>query len=326
MLTKSRQIIIAVTVFGLLLIALLLKLRNPFLPERYSQDVPDVLAETSIQQENTPTLAKKATVRATRKLPSPHPSPASTTTRSASKKPTSHQRKLSHKRIALIIGATANTDYKPRATAVHSLGRNLTQDQVLQLLDFLNTKFSENTDLTLLQLNSIKNDILDVLIEQNILFENLGYRIINMFNDHTMDDVWRDYCVQHFSAYYERKWPANIQDPEKDTEWQEMINAYSNAVLETGTTIAGTALIGLEMISAKHKEINRQELRNSALKIATDKTSGEPARIAALQVCALTGEQRVIPVATSIAQNSNASTVLRLSAAAATNQLQKGTP
>jgi len=253
--------------------------------------------------------------------------PAATTGTAPVPRQISYQRQQLRKQIAIIVGRQPNRNYKSRAAAVHRLGKDLRHDEIPQLLDFLKTKHNEQSDLSLLQLNSIKNDILDLLIEQNTLHQDLGYQIVAMYRDHSMDDVWRDYCVQHFSAYYERKWPAT-QNPllPYDPEWRQIISAYHEAVGETDTTIAGTALIGLEMLSANHEEVSRQDLREIAFKTAANDASGESTRIAALQVCALTGERRILPVAESLAQDPNASTVLKLSASAATNQLQKGTP
>ncbi|MBN2704301.1 MAG: hypothetical protein JXR23_08830 [Pontiellaceae bacterium] len=97
-------------------------------------------------------------------------------------------------------------DYNSLLSAIAMLAKgNIAADDVAALRDMLtwpNDQFPEG--MREIEINSIKNDVLDRLLRQKELPETMGYQLVDMFSDTESDPVWRDYCVQFMSPYYER--------------------------------------------------------------------------------------------------------------------------
>jgi hypothetical protein len=47
--------------------------------------------------------------------------------------------------------------------------------------------------------------VLDRLLRQKELPEAMGYQLVDMFTDTESDPVWKDYCVQFMSGFYEKQ-------------------------------------------------------------------------------------------------------------------------
>ncbi len=68
--------------------------------------------------------------------------------------------------IELITGKTEAKSYRLRINAIHKLDRHLSAKNINQLYNFLDSYFTNQTDLSLLEFNAVKNDILNVLVRQ----------------------------------------------------------------------------------------------------------------------------------------------------------------
>ena len=222
--------------------------------------------------------------------------------------------------VKTVIGEGRDGSYRGRVAAVHRLGNRLPRPEVEALYEFLERKLETQGELTLLEFNAVKNDALEKLLEQDALPEDLGHEMVNMYRDRALDPVWRAYCVQHFFAYYEKKWPAGRTAAEADAEREALMKAYGEAVAETDGNIAGTALIGMSTLSESHPEIDRNAVAGKALAIATDGKAGVESRITAVQICATMGRTEVLLTARGLAEQ-GAVVPLRLSAIAALGQV-----
>jgi hypothetical protein len=185
----------------------------------------------------------------------------------------------------LIAGQAEEKGLEARLTAVHNLGKSLTSEEIEALYWFLGNRFDKQAGLDNLSFNAIKNDILDGLIAQQKLPPDLGDKLIQYFRDKTMDVTGRDYCVQHFSIYYETQWGRDDANRLTAPGRSELMSAYYEALAEPGNGIAGTALVGLERLSTLYPEINRQQLGEKALGLAKDGRSDIQTKIAAINVC-----------------------------------------
>ena len=127
----------------------------------------------------------------------------------------------------------------------------------------------------------------------------------------------RDYALQHMTPAY-----GQVSDQEK----ANLRNALWQAVGETDTSIAGTALLALLDISGGQSPaaagspsttgIDRAQLGQTALKLATDDNCGQLARITAVQVCGRMQIEQALPVLEQLAQTAP-SIPLRIAATAA---------
>mgnify|MGYP003808047495 CR=1 FL=1 len=208
--------------------------------------------------------------------------------------------------IRVLVGLDENKqDYNSRMDALKKLTRNIETKDVNALLLFLDLPYEEQVEITARAYNGVKNDVLSVLLQQDASPDNLGPQLVTMYRDKNHDDIWRDYCIQYIGPYYEKKWPVPYKEEEnieKDSEQQELQDVYWEAITETDGTIAGTALIGLESISRKRKEFDREEIGDTAVELARDEQYSEPTRITAFRICGMMDKKEVLPSARITAQ------------------------
>ena len=227
--------------------------------------------------------------------------------------------------IRLICGQESDKTYKSRLNAVQQLKSDLSLTEIQALYWFLRQNSTNDTALNLSDFAAIKNDVLDALIRQQPVPPDLQQEMVEMFRDHSMDLIWRDYCVQHFSLYYDRVWPepGAVDIPTQtpaDSERSDLFKAYDEALLEKDTGIAGTALLGLYRLSERCPEADASILGNKALVLAKDETSAAQTRVTAVAICGLTGKAEFLPDARILAQTGDV-LPLRLAAIAVIGSL-----
>ncbi len=201
-------------------------------------------------------------------------------------------------------------DYNSMGRAISKLSKDLSTDDVAALRDMLtwpNDQFPEG--MRPIEINAIKNDILDRLLRQNSLPEGIGLQMVEMASNPENDPVWRDYCVQFMSPFYERSATERVLTTESSEEHNGMASNTSEsssaaggenevdelaavreamfaALDERDSTIAGTSLIGLELLSRTHDEFDRESIVSSALDIASDESAASASRMTALRLAA----------------------------------------
>ena len=204
--------------------------------------------------------------------------------------------------IRSVAGLDANKGYTYRFSALRQLGSDLSRKNIEGLYAFLHARYEDHKDeMGLLEFESVRNDTLDLLLRQTQLPPDLGKNMVAIFRDHEQNKVWRDYCVQHFAPYCKAKWnngDISLDDP----DWIAVSNAFFDAVKETDSTIAGTALIGMEMLSQTHTVLSRETVGQLASTLALDDNCGEPARITALCVCGQLKKTEILPTVRFLAQ------------------------
>ena len=215
--------------------------------------------------------------------------------------------------LALGIGNQAPT--QERMVAIHELAKNLKDYEIDALCEFLLNKHRYAEDLS-----AVKNDILDALMAQETLPDRLQKDMLTIFRDKEYEEWWRNYVVQHFALYYPRKWPKDGVVAADDPTRQEMIHAYWDALDETRTSIAGTALLGIERMSGGYSEFDRGRIGQEALDLASDEKADVRSRTAAVQVAGKMGKAEILPMARKLA-NSGGSVPLRMSSIAAIGQV-----
>jgi hypothetical protein len=220
----------------------------------------------------------------------------------------------------------AKHNYNSLKTAIGRLSKDLSADDVAALRKMLtwpNDRFPEG--MRPIEINAVKNDVLDRLLLQNELPEGLGLQIVEMASDFGNDPVWCDYCVQFMTPYYERAAgevdlttenteEAGIQlsvsssaersednlrtqivtkgngSPGGEKSELEMVHdAMFQALDERDGTLAGTALIGLENLSRTHDEFDRDLIVSKAIEIASDESAHMESRLTALRLASQVG-------------------------------------
>ena len=215
-------------------------------------------------------------------------------------------------------------NYNSLMRAVSKLSKNLSEEDVFALRELLvwsNDQFPAG--MRDIEINAVKNDVLDRLLRQNELPEGLGRQMVDMFSAKANDPVWRDYCVQFMTPFYERASPGvdlSAEDAKTNPAAKEL-NSVRNTMFaaldERGGTLAGTSLIGLELLSRTHNEFDRETILSKASEIAADESASNSSRLTALRMSSITGgDESSANTARSVAQTGE--TVLLRSAALVT--------
>lgn len=211
--------------------------------------------------------------------------------------------------IQQIAGQTITKGHNIRLAAIHTLPDDLNPQDINALYWFLHQPHSAQGDMDLLTFNALKNDILDALLRQKELPSDLGSEIIGMYRERGFDTVWHDYCVQHFAPYYEAT-KINAQ------EQKAILQAYDEALKEKDSSVAGSALIGLERLSQAHGEVSRDTVASLALSFAQDESCGVQTRITAIAIAGQMGKAEILPTARILAETGEP-TSIRLAAVGA---------
>jgi hypothetical protein len=170
-------------------------------------------------------------------------------------------------------------DYPERVAAIAEITTNMPPADWQALQEFLLLKDRADAD----QLGQVfKNKLMDLLCALNPPPADLEKLLVRVYRDRDQDPVIRDYAVQHLAAYYEQMEVAGLDD----VQAQQMIqDALWEALAETDSSIAGTALLALERLSRERAQFDRKKVAASALKLAADGGAGELTRISAFQMC-----------------------------------------
>lgn len=247
---------------------------------------------------------------------------------------TSGERVLSEP-VRILTGADEPLkDYHTAINAMRRLTRKLSADDVAALREFLAQPMLEGEALSMraIEYNAVRNDILDILLQQNTLPEDLHFDLVAMFRDESQDDVWRTYSVQYLAPYWETRWPdssspdprapsSELQASSPDLLSQSVIrDTLREALAERGNSVAGTALIGMNDLRKSRNVFNEDEIREAAIEIALDTNASEASRVTALRICAQLGADEVLDETRFLAQ-AGSTGMLRLAAMATLGDL-----
>ena len=215
----------------------------------------------------------------------------------------------------LLVNPNKKVSYSSMQKAIQNLPKKLAPADVVALRHLLNQPTEAFPKrLRPIEVNSIKNDILDKLLRQKTLPSGIGQQLADMSKNRKNDPVWRDYSIQYMPQYYERA----TQDPSiREEERTQIREALIAALDERDGTLAGTALIALELLSKKDQTFNRKIILETGVDIANDETASTSSRLTALRVTAKEGDPNaIIDTARTLAQTGE--TVLLRSAALVT--------
>lgn len=201
--------------------------------------------------------------------------------------------------VRLIIDEQAG--YAARSTAARTAITNLTGEDRQALYTFLLHPSPLDKD----QLGQVlKNEVLDELCVLNPPPPGLGDVLEEMYHDQSQNVVLRDYAVQHMVALYEQVENTSDNGAAGPNGLSRIQDTLWEALNETDSSIAGTALLGLERLSQEYTGFDQGKIATTALHVANDNSAGELSHITAYQVCAQLNVQEALPVIEAAAQNS----------------------
>ncbi len=188
--------------------------------------------------------------------------------------------------VSVICGlddATADR-YEERNDALRSIARrrDIAQGDIRTLMAYVR---ATNDTLRVERTAALKNDILNLLRNQEPTPDGLAEMLIGMFNSGKYPAVVLDYCIQHLGA---------LQNYVSDTVLRERINGvFVSAAKQIDRSYAGTALYSLA--DDNHATpAQKGQLRH--LTVAACETNANPiVRIAAMQLAGQRNYCEVLP-------------------------------
>ncbi len=189
--------------------------------------------------------------------------------------------------ILLIIGKGKTRNYYVRVREIYKLGKNLPQNQIDALYEFLYNRL-EDQELRNRAFNGLKNETVEALMKQRQKPKELSAHLVKMYKDKTFDPTWRDYCVQFFGKWYEKA-PNNAGK-------KAMYHGLFDAVEERKGSIGGTAVTMMRHL-VHLPEFDKKEVADLAYKLITSPDCSNSGKISGLQVCADLGDKRALPLA-----------------------------
>lgn len=219
-----------------------------------------------------------------------------------------------------------DADYKTRLAAMRELGRDLALQDVEALMAFMRSADVEVTSMRPIELNSIRNDLMEVLLRQNVLPEGLGSLLVGVLGNREHGSMWRNYCLQFMTPYYERRFKDLSTGQPSDTEvtsdgeLQLVEQAMWQALDERDNSNAGTALLGLNELSEKFPVFDEKQVQAAMVDLAQDAAASEANRITALRLCGEQGHAEALKAARMVAQQGE-TVVLRCAAIATLGDL-----
>jgi hypothetical protein len=180
--------------------------------------------------------------------------------------------------------SASNLVYLNEMSRINGLGDGLSLVDIKELYEYLERPVDASTDLDAVEINAIKNQIMDKLLEQRVLPGDLGMKLTELFKNKKNDELLRNYSLQHFEPLLQQKVTRGIFMSDA-SDVVEVRSAFVSALDEKNNSIAGTALLGMERATALDPKIDRDLVARKAVQYAGDSGCDVRTRIAAVQVC-----------------------------------------
>lgn len=187
-------------------------------------------------------------------------------------------------------------------------------------LSFLRTEEKVIHEISLAELASEKNQVMDELLNQPQIPSDYADLMIGLYRDKSQDVLTRDFAVQHIGLYAQALERRGEYDAEA-AESRSLRAALFDAAGETRSIVAAAALRALADMSEFDSRIDARRLNSLLSRCAADSSSAPAARAMAVQLC---GERRVSAARSaleSIRDDGSAPEVLRSSARCALDSI-----
>ena len=145
--------------------------------------------------------------------------------------------------------------------------------------------------------------------------------MIATWRDRTNHEFVRNFAVQHLERYARECVVRGTWDP-ASADAADVRAALEEAVLETGTSVGGAALLALARLSEIDPHVDRTRLGARASSLVSDTSVPAANRASAAQVCDLLRVRSALPTLRSLASDPSVPTPLRLAAEHATKQIE----
>ena len=190
-------------------------------------------------------------------------------------------------------------------------------------MSFLRTEEKVIHEISLAELASDKNQVMDELLNQPQIPSDYGETMMKLYRDRKQDVLTRDFAVQHIGLYAQALNRRGEYDA-ASAESQKLRSALFDAAGETRTIVAAAAFRALSDMSAFDSRIDAGRLDSLLARCAADPSAAPAARAMAVQLC---GERRIISskaALEALLSNHDTPEILRRSARHSISLLDKG--
>lgn len=186
----------------------------------------------------------------------------------AKKKQNIRNGQMNNQGIVVITGSGNDYTSAERYERVAELSDHLTDIERRALYDFLKGHDSGPF------MNAAKNDIMNVLRNQQQPPSELTDVLLALYHDKSQSEVIRIYAIQHLRPWYR-------QQGQKDPRIRE---AFFEALDETDSGVAGTALLAMRYLSRDQDGFDAAEIGVKAIEMAENPAANVLNRVSAIQV------------------------------------------
>lgn len=180
-------------------------------------------------------------------------------------------------------------------------------------MSFLRTEEKAIPEISIAELASEKNQVMDELLNQPQIPSDYGDVMIELYRDKSQDVLTRDFAVQHIGLYAQALARRGGYDADA-AESRKLRAALFDAAGETRTIIAAAAFRALADMSEFDSRIDARRLNSLLSRCAADSSSAPAARAMAVQLCGERCVKLSRPALESIRSDPTAPEILRRSA------------
>ena len=187
--------------------------------------------------------------------------------------------------VQTLVGLGEKVDFKTRISALNELSKSLKGTDSKALLEFMQTQYSEDVEMREISFNAVKNDVLNLLLLQHERVDGIGGVLVDIANDESYGDMWRDYALQFMPSYYEQAFDRErAYESGEDNERDEILKTLWEFAENRDSQSSATALLALKDLAGKYNEVEAVRIVETAMDIVNDGTTPLGARITALRL------------------------------------------
>jgi len=139
---------------------------------------------------------------------------------------------------------------------------------------------------------SIKNNLLDRLVEQDPIPPGLGAKLLRFYRERSVSVIMRDYTLQHFAPYIVSM--ARRGDWQHDDDVLVMIGELQGALWNGEGVMGGSALLALESLAPLGDTVTVSDVGTYAVNLASDGNRPAAVRVTAIQAATRLGCKAVL--------------------------------
>ncbi|NQZ59045.1 MAG: hypothetical protein HRT88_16455 [Lentisphaeraceae bacterium] len=187
--------------------------------------------------------------------------------------------------VQTLVGLGEKVDFKTRMAALNKLTKRIDKNDSKALLEFMQTQYSPDLEMREIAFNAVKNDVLNLLLRQHERVDGVGGVLVDIANDDSYGEMWRDYAIQFMPSYYEQAFDREqAYENGEDNERDDMLNTLWEFAENRESQSSATALLALKDLAGNYQEIEAVRIVETAMDIVNDGTTPLGPRITALRL------------------------------------------